>query len=122
MKDIQSSSKHSARNQVYPRRRPSPYGITKSQKPSPLYPPLLTTRKSPRTSRAEQLARKERDAQIARLRREGVYLEEEYRDDIRQYMYEMEVSCLSFFITPPSPLILLAALHNVFGSVNGSAT
>jgi len=96
MKDIQSSSsKHSARNQVYPRKRPSPYGVTKSQKPSPLYPPLLTTRKSPRTSQAEQLARKERDAQIARLRREGVYLEEEYRDDIRQYMYEMERCTMS---------------------------
>lgn len=92
MKDVQSSSSKHSRNQIYPRKRPSPHGVSKSQKSSPLQPALTTTRKSPRTSRVDQLARRERDAQIAALRRQGVYLEEEYRDEIRHYMHDMEVS------------------------------
>jgi hypothetical protein len=36
-----------------------------------------------------------REAQILALRRQGVLLEEEYRDEIRQYMHDMEVYTMS---------------------------
>ena len=38
------------------------------------------------------LAQRQRIAQISALRREGIYLEEEYHAEIRAYMHEMEVS------------------------------
>lgn len=94
MKDITSSSKN-VRTSVYPRKRPSLHGISKSHKQqnqSPLlYPSHSNVRKSPRNVKAEQIARKQREAQISALRREGIYLEEEYREEIRRYMLEMEV-------------------------------
>ena len=37
------------------------------------------------------MARKQREAQVSALRREGIYLEEEYREEIQRYMLEMEV-------------------------------
>ena len=56
------------------------------------------------------LAQRQRIAQISALRREGIYLEEEYHEEIRAYMHEMEVSagaCGLFRVselnsTPPS--------------------
>jgi hypothetical protein len=94
MKDITSSSKN-VRASVYPRKRPSPHGISKSrgQKDSPpLYPSHSNMRKSPRNVKAEQIARKQREAKLSALKREGgAYLEEEYREEIQRYMYEMEV-------------------------------
>ena len=92
MKDLTSTK--NVRSTVYPRKRPSPHGISKShrQNHSPLlYSSHSNIRKSPRNAKAEQLARKQREAQISALRREGIYLEEEYREEIRRYMLEMEV-------------------------------
>ena len=92
MKDITSSK--NVRTTVYPRKRPSPHGISKSrgQNDSPLlYSSQSNIRKSPRNVKAEQIARKQREAQISALRREGIYLEEEYREEIQRYMLEMEV-------------------------------
>jgi len=93
MKDITSSSKN-VRPSVYPRKRPSPHGVSKSrgQNHSPLaYSSHSNIHKSPRNVKAEQVARKQRETQISALRREGIYLEEEYREEIRRYMHEMEV-------------------------------
>ena len=93
MKDISSSSKN-VRTSLYPRKRPSPHGISKSrgQKDSPPpFPSRSNVRKSPQNTKAEQIARKQREAKISALRREGIYLEEEYREEIRRYMHEMEV-------------------------------
>ena len=93
MKDITSFSKN-VRTTVYPRKRPSPHGVSKSHKQnhSPLpFSPNSNIRKSPRNVKAEQMARKQREAQISALRREGIYLEEEYREEIQRYMHEMEV-------------------------------
>ena len=92
MKDISSSK--NVRTTLYPRKRPSLHGISKArgQKDSP--PPYTShsnSHKSPRNVKAEQLARKQREAKISALRREGIYLEEEYREEIRRYMHEMEV-------------------------------
>ncbi|KAI0079595.1 cyclin [Panus rudis PR-1116 ss-1] len=89
MKDISNASRPS-RHTAYPKKRPSPYGVSKSRRQSPLHPALAVTRKSPRAARADMLAQKQREAHIQALRREGVYLEEEYRDEIRFYMHEME--------------------------------
>lgn len=91
MKDV-SNSTRPPRPAAYPKKRPSPYGVSKSRKQSPLYPPHLVVRKSPRAARADLLTQRQREAQIQALRREGVYLEEEYREEIRFYMHEMEVS------------------------------
>ncbi|GBE78385.1 cyclin [Sparassis latifolia] len=88
MKDVSTASK-AARPSAYPKKRPSPYGISKSRK-SPLYPPSLLVRRTPRAARAEMTAQRQRNAQILALRRQGIYLEEEYQDEIRAYMHEME--------------------------------
>lgn len=41
------------------------------------------------------MQQRQRQAQITALRRQGIFLEEEYREDIRFYMHEMEV-CATF--------------------------
>ncbi|KAK7694558.1 hypothetical protein QCA50_001744 [Cerrena zonata] len=90
MKDVSNSTRHS-RPTAYPKKRPSPHGVSKTRKQqSPLCPPLHVVRKSPRNARAEHLALRQRDAHIQALRREGVYLEEDYREEIQFYMHEME--------------------------------
>ncbi len=92
MKDV-SNSVRVPRPSAYPKKRPSPHGVSKARKQqSPLYPAQAVVRKSPRGAKAEALVQRQREAQILALRREGIYLEEEYRDEIRFYMHEMEVS------------------------------
>lgn len=96
MKDI-SNSVRTARQTVYPKKKPSPYGVSKSRKhqQSPLCPPQAVVRKSPRGAKTEHAVQRQREAQIMALRREGIHLEEEYRDEIQEYMYAMEVSCVA---------------------------
>lgn len=93
MKDV--SNTKAPRPSAYPKKRPSPYGVSKSRKQSPLYPAHALVRKSPRAARAEILAQRQREAHIQALRREGIYLEEEYRDDIKCYMHDMEQYTMS---------------------------
>ncbi|KAH7883743.1 cyclin-like protein [Phlebopus sp. FC_14] len=88
MKDISTSSFRGSRNVAYPKKRPSPQGISKTKTP-PLVP-NATTRMSPYSAKAALFQQRQRDAQVAALRRQGVLLEEEYREDIRFYMHEME--------------------------------
>lgn len=89
MKDISISSYRGSRKVAYPKKRPSPTGVFKIHK-TPGGPPA-PNHKSPFSAKAALLQQRQRDAQIAALRRQGVLLEEEYRDDIRYYMHEMEV-------------------------------
>ncbi|KAF9240939.1 cyclin-like protein [Melanogaster broomeanus] len=89
MKDISTSSYRNSRNVAYPRKRPSPSGISKAHK-TPALGSLMAPRKSPFSAKAALLQQRRRDAQIAALRRQGVLLEDEYREDIRFYMHEME--------------------------------
>lgn len=92
MKDV-SNSTRATRPSAYPKKKPSPYGVSKSsRRQSPLYPPHSLVRKTPRAAKAELIAQRQRYAQISALRREGIYLEEEYHEEIRGYMHEMEVS------------------------------
>ena len=49
-------------------------------------------RKSPRVTKTEILVQRQRETHLLAMRREGIYLEEEYRDEISFYMHEMEVS------------------------------
>lgn len=46
------------------------------------------------------IAQRQRAAQIIALRKEGVLLEEEYREEIQFYMHEMEVSAYLLQINP----------------------
>ncbi len=69
MKDVSNTSRASSRPSAYPKKRPSPYGVSKSRKQSPLYPPHPLVRKSPRATRAEILAQRQREAQLQALRR-----------------------------------------------------
>lgn len=92
MKDTSISSYRTSRKVAYPKKRPSPTGVFKSHKTPG--GPLAPSHKSPYSAKAALLQQRQRDAQIAALRRQGVLLEEEYRDDIRYYMHEMEVSSL----------------------------
>lgn len=90
MKDVSSISTRPVRNQLYPKKRPSPHrdGIQKSRcKESP-----STSRRTPAVIKAEIHRLRQREAQLAAYRKEGIYIEEEYREDICYYMHEMEVS------------------------------
>lgn len=125
MKDISSSK--NVRTTVYPRKKPSPHGISKSraQNNSPLrYSSHSNTRTSSRNTKAEQHARKQREAQVSALRREGIYLEEEYREEIQRYMLEMEVRIflLPFKNMPLKSLFFFLAIYHVFRSIHGSTT
>lgn len=91
MKDV-SNSVRAPRPSAYPKKRPSPYGVSKSRKQTPSCPVQIATRKSPRAVKAEILAQRQREVHLLALRREGILMEEEYREDIRFYMHEMEVS------------------------------
>ncbi|KAH9946700.1 cyclin [Amylocystis lapponica] len=89
MKDVSNSK--AVRPSAYPKKRPSPYGVSKARKQySPIYPPQSLVRKTPRAAKAEMIAHRQRDAHIMAMRREGIYVEAEYHDEIRRYMHEME--------------------------------
>ncbi|KAJ6627232.1 cyclin-like protein [Mycena sp. CBHHK59/15] len=90
MKDVSALQKHSRNSLVYPKKRPSPHGISKSHKTPLLLPPRAPARKTPRSAKAALIQQRHREAQIQALRREGILLEEEYRDEIRYYMHDME--------------------------------
>lgn len=90
MKEV-ASNRHSRNSLIYPKKRPSPHGITKSHR-SPLLPANGLARKTPRSAKIALMQQRQREAQIQALRREGIILEEEYRDEIRYYMLDMEVS------------------------------
>lgn len=90
MKDVSNSSRAS-RPSAYPKKKPSPYGVTKSsRRQSPLYSGCSAVKKTPRVAKAEMIAQRQRYAYISALRREGIYLEEEYHEEIRAYMHDME--------------------------------
>lgn len=96
MKDVSTAAtRHSRNSLIYPKKRPSPHGVSKSHK-SPLLPSNGVARKSPRSAKSAILQQRQREAQILALRREGVLLEEEYRDEIQYYMHDMEVSLLKY--------------------------
>ncbi|KAI0704889.1 cyclin [Cytidiella melzeri] len=91
MKDVSNSVTKASRLLAYPKKRPSPHGVSKSRKQStsPLHPAQAVVRRSPRTTKAEEVQR-QREAQIHAMRRQGIFLEEEYQDEIKFYMHEME--------------------------------
>ena len=98
MKDTSVFARHSRNNPLYPKKRPSPHGVTKSRRSQS--PPTLSvvaaaaaaaSRRSPRAAKMESMLQRRRELQLAALRREGILFEDEYREDIRYYMYEMEV-------------------------------
>ena len=90
MKDI-TSTRHSRLSLVYPKKRPSPNGILKAHK-SPLVPLNGVPRRTPRNSKLAHSQQRQREAQIQALRRDGIFIEDEYMDEIYRYMLEMEVS------------------------------
>lgn len=102
MKDVSNSVARATRPSVYPKKRPSPYGVSKSRKhaSSPLFPAQDVVRRSPRAAKADLLVQRQREAQIQAMRRDGIYLEEEYRDEIKFYMHEMEVSLSTYVCRP----------------------
>ncbi|KAH9937605.1 cyclin [Fomitopsis serialis] len=91
MKDVLPSSSRASRHSAYLKKRPSPHGVSKSRKQSsPVYIPLGAVRKTPRAVKAELISQRQRQMQLLLMRRDGIYLEEEYREEIRRYMHEME--------------------------------
>lgn len=91
MKDLPASTARHIRTQLYPKRRPSPHrdGITKSRARDSPY--THSTRRTPAAIKAE-LRQRERAAQLRAYHRNGIFVEEEYREEICYYMHEMEVS------------------------------
>lgn len=113
MKDLSSVSNRHARNsQMYPRKRPSPHGISKSHKSPVLSQNAI--RKTPRSAKTTLLQQRQ-----LQYRRDGIILEDEYREDIRCYMHEMEVRSRSYLFYPVSSSRSCSELHNVFYSIDG---
>lgn len=88
MKDIASSNRQSHNPLIYPKKRPSPHGIQKASKS----PSLLASyaRRSPRSAKLALIQQQQRLRGAQFCRKESVLLEEEYRDEIRYYMHDME--------------------------------
>lgn len=94
MKDVSSSSTRAARNSLYLKKRPSPLrdaGVQKTRCRDLANAP----RRSPAVIKAEMQRQRQREAQLAAFRKEGIYVEEEYREEICYYMRQMEVSIFS---------------------------
>ncbi|EGO04553.1 hypothetical protein SERLA73DRAFT_173844 [Serpula lacrymans var. lacrymans S7.3] len=87
MKDISATNSRIARNVIYPKKRPSPNGISKSHKTPSSY---NAGRRTPFCARLALIQQRQHEAQILAFRQQGILLEDEYRDDIRFYMHEME--------------------------------
>jgi len=90
MKDIASSNRQFRNPLIYPKKRPSPHGIQKAFKS----PSLLASYacRSPRSAKLALIQQQQRLRGTQFCRKESVLLEEEYRDEIRYYMHDMEVS------------------------------
>ena len=90
MKDVAAPSTRAVRNQLYPKKRPSPHrdGVQKSRSKDL----VGSSRRTPAAIKAELQRLKHREAQLAAYRKEGIYIEEEYREEICYIMHEMEVS------------------------------
>lgn len=116
MKDLPAASIRQSRSSiVYPKKRPSPHGVSKAHKPPTNA--CLYTRKSPHCSKAATalLQQRQREARIAALRRDGIILEEEYREEIRYYMHDMEVGTVCrFAFVGPIVLILVNSIIKRF--------
>ena len=128
MKDT-STSRHSRNNPLYPKRRPSPNGVNKFRKSqSPLTLSVVAvaaaSRRSPRAAKMESVLQRRRELQLAALRREGIHLEDEYREEIRYYMYEMEVRwhCFEILVTSLIDWLIFSAVHDGDDFINGPAT
>lgn len=80
-----SSTKHSRNSLIYPKKRPSPHGVSKPHKS----PAQHSHRKTPRSAKSVLVQQRQKDV-AALARREGILLEEEYRDEIHCYMLDME--------------------------------
>src|SRR5947209_4775269 len=76
MKDVSTNSKH-VRISIYPKKRPSPHGVTKLRKaPTPLQVSHTPVRKTPPPSaKTILLQQRQREAHMAALRRDAIYLE-----------------------------------------------
>ncbi|CAA7266598.1 unnamed protein product [Cyclocybe aegerita] len=88
MKDT-TSNKQSRNSLIYPKKRPSPHGISKAHK-SPLLPSNGIARRTPRSAKLALVQQRQRESQISALRRDGFFLEEEYQDEVHRYMLDME--------------------------------
>ncbi|TFK76939.1 hypothetical protein BDN72DRAFT_754651 [Pluteus cervinus] len=88
MKDISAASnKHSRHSAIYPKKRPSPHGVSKAHKSPANGPP----RKSPHCTKASAwVQQRQRETRLVAVRQDGIILEEEYRDEICYYMHDME--------------------------------
>lgn len=99
MKDLSSSSRSSRYNALAVKKRPSPHGIQKRKYASPATAAPAYGH-SPR-ARMEAAIRRQRELQLIAWKREGIYLEEEYYDEIQRFLHEMEVRVIcGLFIIP----------------------
>jgi hypothetical protein len=132
MKDTSVSSRHARNNPLYPKKRPSPHGVAKSRKSqSPLTLSVVAvaaaaaSRRSPRAAKVESVLQRRRELQLAALRREGILLEDEYREEIRYYMYEMEVRkpfVVKFHLPYLINLFIFLEIHYGDYFIDGPAT
>jgi len=88
MKDATLSTRSARHNSVYTKKRPSPHGIQKRKQNSPLAH-NSDHRHSPRI-RIELSFQRQREQQLAVWRKDGVFLEEEYFDEIQHYLHQKE--------------------------------
>jgi hypothetical protein len=95
MKDTAAPSIRQSRASALFKKRPSPAGVTKHRARKPSSPSQVLPQ-TPRLSKSSFLHNKRhREFQVLALQREGIYLEEEYREEIRRYMHHMENCTMS---------------------------
>ena len=93
-----SSSRSSRYNALAVKKRPSPHGIQKRKYPSPATQAPAHGH-SPR-ARLEAALRRQRELQLVAWKREGIYLEEEYYDEIQRFLHDMEVRIIYRLLIP----------------------
>jgi hypothetical protein len=89
MKDLSSSSRGSRYNALGAKKRTSPHGIQKRKSSATAAAPPLPPSHSPR-ARLEAAHRRQREQQLVAWKREGIYLEEEYHEEIQRFLHDME--------------------------------
>ncbi|KAH8120140.1 cyclin-like protein [Phellopilus nigrolimitatus] len=94
MKDVSSTSTRNARNQLYPKKRPSPHRDA-IQKHRGASSPNSVPRRTPTSIKVRLHFVRQRETQLLAYRMEGIFIEEEYRDEICAYMHTMELYTMS---------------------------
>lgn len=124
MKDVTVSSSRSSRSTAYPKKRPSPHGIFKTRKlqqASPNASSAVACR-SPHALKMQREQQRQQQQLVVRaavtLCKESPQMEEEYREEVQNYMYQMEVSTLLYSLMSAAPDYMFRPRTALYHGIN----